>query len=190
MDKNSFCTFLTAFPQLLGVTEKLWIKVFAFSLICGALLTLVQTWGEAYNHSKSSAGLYAFRSFATTEHELTMDGLLSPHAFTSNLLPIFSSRSLLGIQWPSPYEHPLFYVGVYATIGLTAAIVSITSVSVQFAGALRASRQLFKQLLVGVVHATMRWHDTTPQGRVQDKLWMSDHLNWLTFLSTIYRSHA
>jgi len=40
---------------------------------------------------------------------------------------------------------------------------------VQYTGALRASRVLFKQLLVSVVRATMRWHDTTPQGRMLNR---------------------
>jgi ABC-type multidrug transport system fused ATPase/permease subunit len=61
-------------------------------------------------------------------------------------------------------EHPLFYVGVYSLIGLIGGVASLSSSAAQYTGALRASRQLFNQLLVGVVHATMRWHDTTPQG--------------------------
>ncbi|KAG6905178.1 hypothetical protein DXG01_004393 [Tephrocybe rancida] len=39
----------------------------------------------------------------------------------------------------------------------------------QYMGALRASRILFKQLLVTVVRATFRFHDTTPQGRMLNR---------------------
>ncbi|KAG6914945.1 hypothetical protein DXG01_014339 [Tephrocybe rancida] len=39
----------------------------------------------------------------------------------------------------------------------------------QYTGALRASRILFKQLLVTVVRATFRFHDTTPQGRMLNR---------------------
>ena len=63
-------------------------------------------------------------------------------------------------------EHPLFYVGVYSAIGVAGGLASIASYNAQYTGALRASRRLFKELLVAVVHATMRWHDTTPQGLV------------------------
>ena len=65
---------------------------------------------------------------------------------------------------PSAKEHPLFYISVYAAVGLGSAFVGVLSAIVQYTGALRASRVLFRQLLVSVVRATMRWHDTTPQG--------------------------
>jgi ABC-type multidrug transport system fused ATPase/permease subunit len=60
----------------------------------------------------------------------------------------------------------MFYVGVYAAIGLGSALITVLSSVVQYTGALGASRRLFEQLLVGVVRATMRWHDVTPQGEV------------------------
>jgi ABC-type multidrug transport system fused ATPase/permease subunit len=72
--------------------------------------------------------------------------------------------SATAIDLPRAQEHPLFYVGIYAAIGLSSGFVAILSTATQYTGALRASRKLFKQLLVSVVRATMRWHDTTPTG--------------------------
>ena len=92
-----------------------------------------------------------------------------------------SILSFIRVDWPNAIEHPLFYVGVYAAIGLGSALANVLSVSAQYVGALRASRTLFervilissldpthslkfRQLLVTVVRATFRFHDTTPQG--------------------------
>ncbi|KAF9258421.1 P-loop containing nucleoside triphosphate hydrolase protein [Marasmius fiardii PR-910] len=80
-----------------------------------------------------------------------------------------SDEGLFGIQWPSAHEHPLFYVGIYAAIGLGNVLVNICSVVAQYTGALRASRLLFRQLLEKVVRATFRFHDTTPQGRILNR---------------------
>jgi hypothetical protein len=44
-------------------------------------------------------------------------------------------------------EHPMFYVAIYAAIGLSGALVSVFSVTAQYTGALRASRVLFKYVL-------------------------------------------
>ncbi|KAK0184808.1 hypothetical protein F5146DRAFT_1073739 [Armillaria mellea] len=96
-----------AINQLLGITEKLWIK----------------TWGEAYGDVHTSI-FYNNRAFSAPEHEIVFDGHIQ--------------------------EHPLFYVGVYAAIGIGGAIVSVMSTTAQFTGALRASRILFEQLLVTV----------------------------------------
>lgn len=81
----------------------------------------------------------------------------------------FSTNSALGIStfardWPPAQTHPFFYIGIYALISLAGALVEIIAIIVQFTGALRASRVLFQKLLDGVVRATMRWHDVTPQG--------------------------
>lgn len=103
-----------------------------------------------------------------SEHEIPMDGHLSRFS-TFELHP--ASTGFLNINWPSAVEHPLFYVGIYAAIGLTTAFVSILSSVAQITGALRASRTLFKYafyhlrlsfltayraLLVSVVRATFR----------------------------------
>jgi hypothetical protein len=56
----------------------------------------------------------------------------------------FHAKGLFNIEWPSAIEHPLFYVGVYAAIGLSTAFVTLCSVAAQYTGALRASRLLFR----------------------------------------------
>lgn len=91
-----------------------------------------------------------------------MDGWIGSHHSTHTIhgLQIFDPP----ISLPSAEEHPLFFIGVYSALGLGSAFLGVLAAIVQYTGALRASRVLFKQLLVSVVRATMRWHDTTPQG--------------------------
>ena len=85
------------------------------------------------------------------------------HTTSTASYPSFATTE---VHWPSASDHPLFYVGIYALITLGSAFVTVTNVITQFTGALRASRVLFRGLLVSVVRATMRWHDTTPQGEL------------------------
>jgi ABC-type multidrug transport system fused ATPase/permease subunit len=80
-----------------------------------------------------------------------------------------TSSTFLSFPLPDVYEHPLFYVGVYALIGFTGATISILATATQYTGALKASRSIFRQLLTGVVRATMRWHDITPAGRMLNR---------------------
>jgi len=137
--------------QLLGVAEKLWIK----------------QWGEAYNATDSTSHLY-FASSVTDNH----GDLVFQHAHSSaHFTTAFHSvkAPTISARLPPADEHPLFYVGVYAAISFGAAAVSISNVIVQYNGGLRASRVLFKQLLVAVIRATMRWHDSTPTGRMLNR---------------------
>ncbi|KZT05166.1 multidrug resistance-associated ABC transporter [Laetiporus sulphureus 93-53] len=144
--------FLILLTQILGVTEKVWIKI----------------WGEAYGPNNSTYSMYTFTSFVSPEHELVMDDHLANLRFSHTAhTPITYSRP--DIHWPPAQDHPLFYIGIYAAIALSAGAVNISGVITQYTGALRASRLLFQQLLVSVVRATMRWHDVTPQGRMLNR---------------------
>jgi hypothetical protein len=86
-----------------------------------------------------------------------MEGPLSTQHLVHNFNRVHATS---GIQdrLPDAHDHPFFYVAVYACIGLTSAAIGILSSITNITGALRASRQLFKQLLVSVVCATMRWY--------------------------------
>ena len=74
-----------------------------------------------------------------------------------------------GFNLPPADKHPMFYVGVFAAIGIGGGLVLLLTLIVQYAAALKASKKMFKQLLDTVVHATMRWFDTTPQGRLLNR---------------------
>lgn len=74
------------------------------------------------------------------------------------------------MEFPSADEHPLFYVGVYAAIGIGSVLLDMIANAALIFGAYRASRLLFKRLLDNVIHATMRWHDTTPTGELKSRM--------------------
>jgi ABC-type multidrug transport system fused ATPase/permease subunit len=67
-------------------------------------------------------------------------------------------------RFPSAEEHPMFYVAVFACIGLGVVVVNIAAQIVLAIGSYRASKRLFKDLLETVMKASMRWFDTTPTG--------------------------
>jgi hypothetical protein len=127
-------------------------------------LNFCQWWGEAYGKGKViTAHAFTTSSYAIEQQVITADGLLGSHYLTHTIHGLQSVNAPI-ISLPSAKEHPLFFVGVYSALGLGSALLGVLTAIVQYTGALRASRVLFKQLLISVVRATMRWHDTTPQG--------------------------
>lgn len=127
------------------------------------MLTTTQKWGEAYGPEGGVAAAYFHLHITATAHpELLLDSgghhqvFLGPH--------VQGTTANISINLPDANKHPLFYVGVYAAIGLATAALMLTSITAQYVAALWASRNLFKRLLEKVVRATMRWHDVTPQG--------------------------
>ena len=111
----------------------------------------------------ATAHAFTTSSHAIGQQVIDAEGLLDSHRLTHTLSGLLSVGAAT-ISLPSAKEHPLFYVGVYSALGLGSAFLCVVATIVEYAGALRASRVLFKRLLVSVVRATMRWHDTTPQG--------------------------
>ena len=53
-----------------------------------------------------------------------------------------------GADWPDATRHPLFYTGIYATIGLVNVHIGIMAMIAQYTGALRASRAMFRFVII------------------------------------------
>jgi len=73
-------------------------------------------------------------------HETYADGYLSSPQSPS----VFSTAKYAKPDWPNAIQHPLFYIGVYAGIGLVNVLVGISATIAQYTGALRASRVFFR----------------------------------------------
>jgi hypothetical protein len=120
----------------------------------------MQYWGAAYKDAPSLHNL-VFSSYATPEQEIFMSSSITTNPLGSGHHPVHALSIPLP-ELPDAAKHPMFYVAVYAVIGLGGGVLGLIAVSTQYLAALKASRKLFKQLLETVVHATMRWFDTTP----------------------------
>ncbi|KAL1733355.1 hypothetical protein EV714DRAFT_246810 [Schizophyllum commune] len=145
-----FLFFIVLVNQVLGVGERIWIMI----------------WGEAYGQEATVHSYPAFSS-GYDQDQVHFSAAAHPVHFTASASE--DNFSTTQINWPDANEHPLFYVTIYSAIGVTSALVNVMSISAQFWGALRASRLLFRRLLFVVVHATFRFHDTTPQGRMLNR---------------------
>ncbi|KAG8835961.1 hypothetical protein FRC17_010930 [Serendipita sp. 399] len=146
---------LIGVTQLFGFLDKYWIKV----------------WGEAYDDTKASLGVVSqvvLTIFVHSKHEApTPDNQASPlYPFHVNPhLPQIDTKTL-----PSANRHPLFYVAIYGAIGVGGVVLTSINTIIQYSGAIRASKSLFLRLLNGLVRATFRFHDTTPTGRILNRL--------------------
>lgn len=67
-------------------------------------------------------------------------------------------------------QHSLqFYLGVYVALALSAAFLGTVKFFYIFTGSVRASRLLFQQMNLAILHAPLRWLDTVPVGRVLNR---------------------
>lgn len=117
-------------------------------------------WGDAYGPegSRQLGQASVFVPYTVSRGQPVSDGIVATYHLPLHWRFVQPSSNASIASLPRAQDHPLFYVGVYALIGLATGAVNVLSIIVMFTGALRASRLLFRRLLDGVVHATMRWH--------------------------------
>ncbi|KIM25383.1 hypothetical protein M408DRAFT_210000 [Serendipita vermifera MAFF 305830] len=146
---------LIGVAQLFGFFEKFWIKV----------------WGESYDDAAPSLFTQYFVNFPSIH--LSHSHVQAPIGQATTLHPFHVNPSIYGVDstsLPSASKHPLYYVAIYGAIGFGGVVITTLYTIVQYSGAVRASRLLFTRLLSSLVHATMRWHDVTPTGRILNRL--------------------
>ncbi|KAJ1935617.1 hypothetical protein EC988_008427, partial [Linderina pennispora] len=80
-----------------------------------------------------------------------------------------------------------YWLGIYFLIGVVGIVWRGVQIMYVFGGAIRASRKLHSELLQAVVHATPRFFDSTPLGRIINRFsrdmqtvdeWTMDILVW------------
>jgi len=62
-----------------------------------------------------------------------------------------------------------FYLGIYCFISTISVFFSVGSLYAVYAGSIRASRKIFKDILDSVLRAPLRWLDTVPMGRILNR---------------------
>jgi len=105
--------------------------------------------------------------FHSEDQQLVFQDISSPPPYIPYIHALLVNPKLLDTEsftFPSVYHRPLFYVLIYAAIGLAGVVITTINTVVQYHGAIRASKSLFTRLLNTLVRATMRWHDITPTG--------------------------
>ena len=126
-----------------------------------------QYWGAAYPE-RSKLGVYASPPFNTSGQDFTLQypsSALNQTAYQQAFTHPNMSFVAQDFTLPSANRHPMFYVAVFAAIKIGGGLIRLLILVVQYTAAFKASKEMFKKLLDSVVHATMRWFDTTPQGR-------------------------
>ncbi|KAJ5096035.1 hypothetical protein NUU61_005391 [Penicillium alfredii] len=75
-----------------------------------------------------------------------------------------------------PEDNKLFmYIGIYVGISVAACIIGTVRYYLILSAAVRASRNLFKNLMYAVLRAPLRWLDTVPLGRILNRFTADFH---------------
>lgn len=119
-------------------------------------------WGEAYNHrvSTQSSSYYPSSQVLRTTYTSLLAGNFS--SIEISHIPILDDL-------PPPAEDVRPWLLIYFGISLLGAATVLLYISLGFYASLVASRVLFSQMLLRLIHAPTRFFDVTPLGRILNR---------------------
>ena len=84
-------------------------------------------------------------------------------------LPSFKSNASVATTVLGSDVDVKYYLGVYAALGFVYMLVCLMREAVSFAGSLRASTRIHRQLMESISHAKFRFFDSTPLGQIMNR---------------------
>jgi hypothetical protein len=106
------------------------------------------------------SSLYASSAYASTglkgDHHMDYDAVVSTFG-GQHIMGVVHASNMSAMSLPSANDRPMFYLAVYAAIGLFAVVMMLINAVALYTGSYWASKKLFQGLLGSVTHATMRW---------------------------------
>lgn len=165
-------TYIDAFGS-----KPFWVALFIV-FIFGQSVTIGQSywlriWGMAED---SKAGINDI-SESTFAMNIANGGLMSlVSSFITRVKNIQWNEPLLAgyfmdfkLSEMNPVHTTLYYLMIYSGLGLLYAVVGIGRVYFAFSGGLRVSHNMFRDLLMKVMRAEVRFFDSTPIGRIMNR---------------------
>ncbi|KAJ2624970.1 hypothetical protein GGI25_006228 [Coemansia spiralis] len=157
-----------------------WASIIITIIISNVISALKTYWIRIWVSSTSSATikLYAAGSisfdatfgsalFRAFEYGYSLVSYAASSARLYGLYDMFSAVSRNLNKNIQPKQHSsAYWLGIYVFFGLFEIAWMALMWFITFCGGLRASREIHKQLIRSIVHATPRFFDTTPIGRI------------------------
>ncbi|CAO3587547.1 unnamed protein product [Absidia cylindrospora] len=143
------------------------IAIFLFWLTEATFLAQdywLKVWSGKYSDSTISIPSVSIASFGGL---FVNDTVSMPLALSSTLDPV--SGVALSPKNPQSVDVN-YYLGVYFGIGMTGLVVAFVRMLMVYTGSIRASRRLHSQVLDRILRAKVRFFDTTPMGRIVNRL--------------------
>ncbi|KAF8468986.1 P-loop containing nucleoside triphosphate hydrolase protein [Kalaharituber pfeilii] len=118
----------------------------------------IREWAKQYGDVKSHQHAYA------TDYSFSRNCLAS--GTCTMPIPIATTATVDILKGSGKEVDVMYYLGVYAAIGIAYMITSLLREGIVFAGSLRASRLIHMRLLDAVMRAKFTFFDSTPLGRI------------------------
>ena len=136
--------------QVTNVLQSYWLKIWTAQMSKDAVFTTISQF--AHTH---------ISSFTTSNFAASSSDAIFFNAFNNSTAVLESN---------STTKHSLYYyINIYFYIGILYAFLGICKSFMAYLGGIRASKNIFDQMLDSVLQAKLRFFDSTPIGRIMNR---------------------
>lgn len=138
----------------------------------------IRQWANAYTQAPAAVNVAGYNSTMNTgvgpEKYEAMNVILAP-GMTTNTVNRMPFRHVPGVQLLADHLNrqedvsDMYYLSVYAIIGVLFCLMGLLMEFIMFWGSLHASRIIHTRLIRAVTHAKFRFFDSTPLGRLLNR---------------------
>lgn len=139
-------------PQVIYIAQSWWLKKWAQEGVDTASNIMSIT---AVNNDQSPYSIYS--SVLSSAH-LALGSFVSTKSAVTETVTVMKEEHTV-----------LYYITMYAAIGIVYSLVATFRVLLTFLAGIRASNRIFQQVLTKVLNARLRFFDKTPLGRIMNR---------------------
>ncbi|KAI8342171.1 P-loop containing nucleoside triphosphate hydrolase protein [Chlamydoabsidia padenii] len=149
-----------------------WLTVLFFFCLTQATVLgqdyWLKVWSQVYTDddgatTSTSSAAFVTSQFKSLDNGASLIHLASPSAVQQDFLVAVTNVK-------DPHSVNInYYLGVYFAIGMIACAVASIRLLILYSGSIKASRRIHAQLLDTILHAKVRFFDTTPLGRILNR---------------------
>ncbi|KAJ2820851.1 hypothetical protein GGI24_004367, partial [Coemansia furcata] len=155
-----------------------WIISLTLLIICQLFLVLQDYWIRIWVASTSNdAALVGEHMSAPSMTAAAIpsslrSALSAPMTALRTSMPIHNSHKSSFVMLPTSisseqkHHSAVYWISIYVVIGVAGVIWRVSQMKFMYSGAVRAARSFHSRLIRRVVHATPRFFDSTPLGRI------------------------
>ncbi|QFZ26635.1 putative ATP-dependent bile acid permease [Clavispora lusitaniae] len=150
----------------------MWTFIFAIFILPQAIYILQSWWLKKWAQENTPSGVNVMGISAVNNDQTVFNiynsVLSSAHLVLGSVVSATATVSEAVTELKKKHE-VMYYIIIYAAIGITYAFVATFRVLLTFFAGIRASNRIFKRVLTKVLSARLRFFDKTPLGRIMNR---------------------
>lgn len=143
-----------------------WISLLVLFIVC-EWMTIGQSYWIKVWTSQMAGTIEAFS--ATFFAKTSIFENHASFAYTNTFLLMDNTTEVLTATTEPSVHSPAYYLSIYALVGITSTFMGAYKDIVGYFGGVNAAQKLFEEMLDSVLHAKVRFFDSTPIGRIMNR---------------------